>query len=43
MVTELLIICVTIFLLLAPWAYAKAATEREKAQKLSIENDKADD
>lgn len=43
MVVELLVICVTVFLLLAPWAYAKAAHEREKAHRLEIENDKLED
>lgn len=39
MIVETLIICVTVYLLCAPIAYAKAREIREKAQKLENEND----
>ncbi len=43
MIVETLIVCVTVFVLVAPIAYAKASEIRERAHKLEAENDAADD
>jgi hypothetical protein len=43
MIIETLIVCVTVFILTAPMAYAKAFEIRERAHKLEAENDAADD
>lgn len=43
MIIEVFLICMTVFLLCAPLAYAKAHEIRERAHRLEAENDAADD
>ena len=42
MIIEVFLICLTVFLLCAPMAYAKAHEIRERAHRLEIENDEFD-
>jgi hypothetical protein len=42
MIIETLIVCVTVFVLTAPMAYAKAFEIRERAHRLEADNDAAD-
>ena len=39
MIVETIVICVTVYALMAPIAYAKANEIRERALKLELEND----
>lgn len=39
MVTELMIVCVTVYALFSPWIYARAGEIRERTRQLEIEND----
>jgi hypothetical protein len=43
MIIEVFLICITVFLLCAPMAYAKAHEIRERAHRLESENDARDD
>jgi hypothetical protein len=43
MIIEVFLICITVFLLCAPLAYAKAHEIRERAHRLEAENDAHDD
>jgi hypothetical protein len=42
-IIEVFFICITVFLLCAPLAYAKAHEIRERAHRLEAENDAYDD
>jgi hypothetical protein len=42
MISETLIVCILIYALFSPIAYAKADEIRENTRKLEIENDNAD-